>query len=59
MTEFLTWNTQNVYPTNWELGIRLIIPFVVALVAVLVTGLLDKYGAPDDDVSFDPRYDRL
>lgn len=58
MIEFLTWNTQNVYPTNWELGIRLIMPFVVALVAVLVTGLLDKYGAPDDDVSFDPRYDR-
>lgn len=58
MVEFLTWNTRNISFANVELGTKLILPFVVALFAMLVTAFLDKYGAPDDDVSYDPRYDR-
>ena len=57
MVEFLTWNTRNISFPNVELGIKLILPFAVALAAMLVTAFLDKYGAPDDDVSYDPRYD--
>jgi len=58
MTEFLTWNTQNAPITYRDAWPYLVLPLVAALVALCVTIILDKYGAPDDDVTFDPRYDR-
>lgn len=57
MIEFLTWNTQNAPITHREWGFYLILPLLVALMALNVTILLDKYGAPDDSVTYDPRYD--
>ncbi len=58
MAEFLTLNARTVGFTNWT-GLYLCLSLVgTLLLAFVVTAFLDKYGAPDDDVSFDPRYDR-
>ena len=59
MTEFLTWNAYNVAQNNLRTGaIQLLIPIVTILLALVVTAFLDEYGAVDDKVTFDPRYDK-
>ena len=57
MIEFLTWNNSTAHATNsYPLAIVILL-IAVPLIACVVTAFLDKHGAPDDDITFDPRYD--
>lgn len=61
MGEFLTWNGATVEQLSFGLREWFIVSALevslVSLLAYLVTQFLDKFGAPDDDLIFDPLYD--
>lgn len=58
MIEFLTWNNSTAHATTSYSLVTIILLIAVPLIACVVTVFLDKHGAPDDDITFDPRYDK-